>query len=154
MLIVSIAFLLGVVAGLRAMTPLAAVSWAARLGLLKLNGTPPAFLGYTFTPYILTLAAIGELVNDKLPKTPSRKTPPQFIARVVIGSLVGAAIGASAGSLFLGLIAGAIGAVAGTLGGAAVRGKLAQAFGKDLPAALLEDVVAIVLAFVAITRLG
>jgi uncharacterized membrane protein len=33
--------------------------------------------------------------------------------------------------------------VIGTLGGAAARGKLAASFGKDRPAALIEDVVAI-----------
>jgi hypothetical protein len=32
------------------------------------------------------------------------------------------------------LLAGALGAVVGTLGGASIRGRLAQAFGKDLPA--------------------
>jgi uncharacterized membrane protein len=36
------------------------------------------------------------------------------------------------------------------LGGAAARGRLAAMFGKDLPAALLEDVLAIVLAVVAV----
>ena len=41
------------------------------------------------------------------------------------------------------MIAGIIGAVVGTYGGAAVRGRLAAAFGKDLPAALIEDVVAV-----------
>ena len=47
------------------------------------------------------------------------------------------------GSLVAGLIAGIIGAVIGTLGGAAFRARLAAAFGKDRPAALIEDVVAI-----------
>jgi uncharacterized membrane protein len=55
--------------------------------------------------------------------------------------------------LTIGLIAGAVGAVAGTLGGAAVRTKLTEVFGKDLPAALLEDAVAIILAIVVVTRL-
>ena len=76
-----LAFLIGVVSGLRALTAPAAVSWAARLGFLKLEGTPLAFMGYVATPYIFSLLAIGELINDKLPKTPSRKVPPQFIAR-------------------------------------------------------------------------
>jgi uncharacterized membrane protein len=153
-MIIMIAFLLGVVSGLRALTPIAVVSWAAKLGLLKLDGTPLAFLGYAFTPYIFTILALAELFNDKLPKTPSRTVPPQFITRVVSGAFVGAAIGASANSLIVGLLVGAVGAVIGTLGGSAVRGKLAAAFGKDLPAALLEDVVAIVLAILAVTRLG
>ena len=149
-----LAFLIGVVAGLRAMTAPAAVSWAAHLGLLPLQGTPLAWLGYAFTPYIFTVLALGELINDKLPKTPSRTVPPQFIARVISGSLVGAAIGAASQSLILGLIAGAVGAVVGTLGGAALRSKLAGLFGKDLAAALLEDATAIILSIVVVTRLG
>jgi uncharacterized membrane protein len=93
------------------------VSWAARLGWLNLQGTPLAWLGAAVTPWIFTAAAIGELVNDKLPKTGSRKAPPAFIARILMGSLCGAAIGAAGGALAPGLVAGAAGAVAGTLGG-------------------------------------
>jgi len=147
-----LAFLIGVVSGLRALTAPAAVSWAARLGLLKLEGTPLAFMGYVATPYIFSLLAIGELINDKLPKTPSRKVPPQFIARVLMGALSGAALGAGSGALVLGLVCGAIGAVAGTLGGASARGALSRAFGNDLPAALIEDMVAILLALFVVTR--
>jgi uncharacterized membrane protein len=153
MTVLLLAFLIGIVSGLRAMTAPAAVSWAARLGWLKLAGTPLAFLGYVATPYIFTVLALGELVNDKLPNTPSRKVPPQFIARIVTGSLSGAAIGAGSGMLLAGLAIGAVGAVAGTLGGAEVRGALARAFGKDLPAALLEDVTAILLSILTVTRL-
>ena len=149
-----LAFLIGVAAGLRAMTAPAAVCWAARLGWLKLQGTPLAFLGAAVTPWIFTIAAIGELINDKLPKTPSRKVPPQFIARIVLGALCGAAIGATSGALAGGLIVGAIGAVAGTLGGAELRGRLVRASGgKDLPIALLEDAIAIALSFWVVTRL-
>jgi uncharacterized membrane protein len=76
MFILVLAFLIGVVAGLRAqLTAPAAVSWAAHLGLLPLQGTPIAGLGYAFTPYVFTVLALGELINDKLPKTPSRTVP-------------------------------------------------------------------------------
>jgi uncharacterized membrane protein len=129
MFVIVLAFLIGIVAGLRAMTAPAAVSWGARLGLLPLQSTSLAFLGYAATPYIFTLLAVGELINDKLPKTPSRKVPPQFIFRIISGAFSGAAIGAARQSLVLGLVAGAVGAVAGTLGGAAVRTKLAEVFG-------------------------
>ncbi|MDE1175153.1 MAG: DUF4126 domain-containing protein [Edaphobacter sp.] len=112
-----------------------------------------AFLGYAATPYILTVLALGELVNDKLPNTPSRKIPPQFITRVVTGALSGGAIGASAGMLWVGVLIGALGAVAGTLGGSALRGAMAKALGNDLPAALIEDAVAIVLSILIVTRL-
>jgi uncharacterized membrane protein len=147
-----LAFLIGCVAGLRAMTAPAAVSWAARLGWLKLEGTPLAFLGYAATPYIVTLLALFELVNDKRPGTGSRKAPGPFIARIVTGALSGAALGAPTGGLVGGLIAGALGAVAGTLGGYEFRSRLARAFGRDLPAALLEDTVAIALAVFLVSR--
>jgi uncharacterized membrane protein len=138
-----LSLLIGIVAGLRAVTAPAAVSWAARLGWLKLEPTSLAFLGYMYTPWILTLAALGELVTDQLPSTPSRKVPMQFGARLLMGGLSGAAIAAGDGLLLGGLCAGLVGAVVGTLGGSAVRGRLALLFGRDLPAALLEDAVAI-----------
>jgi uncharacterized membrane protein len=135
--------LVGVVAGLRTFTAPAAVSWAASLGWLPLQDTPLAFLGLTITPYVITLLALGELVADKLPQTPSRKRPPGFIARLISGGVCGAAIGAASGAPLAGLLAGVIGAVIGTFGGYEARVALAKAFGRDLPAALLEDVVAV-----------
>lgn len=146
------AFVIGIVAGLRAMTAPAVVSWFARSGGLAVVSTPLAFMGFKYTPIIFTILAVGELINDKLPKTPSRKAPPSFIARIVSGALTGATIGAAGNSLLLGLVLGAIGAVAGTLGGAAARGKLAAAFGRDLPAALVEDVIAIAVAVLCLWK--
>ena len=92
-----LAFLIGVIAGLRTMTAPAAVSWAAHLGWLPLQNTPLAFLGFAVMPYIITVLAIGELISDQLPTTPSRKVPVQFGARLVSGGLCGAAIGATGG---------------------------------------------------------
>lgn len=137
------ALLLGVVAGLRAMTAPAAVSWAAALGVLKLSGTPLAFLGAAATPWIVTAVAVGELISDQLPKTPSRKVPVQFGARIVMGGLAGAAVGLHAGALLPGVVLGVVGAVIGTYGGAAARAALAKSFRRDLPAALIEDLVAV-----------
>jgi uncharacterized membrane protein len=117
-----------------------------------LNHTWLAFLGYAFTPYALTLLAIGELVNDKLQKTPSRLVPAQFLARIVTGALCGLAIGLSRNGMVIGLIAGIAGAVAGTFGGAKARSVLAKRFGRDLPAALLEDAVALGIAAFAVLR--
>ena len=128
----------------------AAVSWAARLGWLPVGDSWAAFMGYAHTPYIFSLLAAVELVTDQLPKTPSRKTPPQFGARLVSGGFCGAVIGTAGGSLIGGLVAGIVGAVIGTLGGAAMRGQLAKAFGRDMPAALIEDVIAIVGAYLIV----
>src|ERR1700704_6476732 len=87
------AFLIGVIAGLRSMTAPAVVSWAARMGWLHLENTWLAFLGSSFTPYIFTVLAIGELIADKLPKTPSRKTAGPFVGHIVTGALSGGALG-------------------------------------------------------------
>jgi uncharacterized membrane protein len=146
------AFLIGTASGLRALIGVAIVSWAARLGILPLGHTWLAFLGYAFTPYILTLMAMAELVNDKLPKTPSRLIPPQFITRIVTSALSGLAIGLSGNGMISGLVAGIIGVVAGTFGGAKARRLLAKAFGRDLPAALLEDAVAFGISAFALFR--
>jgi uncharacterized membrane protein len=138
-----LALLIGVIAGLRALLAPAAIAWAARLGWLDLHAPFLAFLGYRWTPWLLSLLALGELAGDKLPTTPSRKTPPAFAARIASGALCGGAIGASAGQGLVGALLGAIGAVVGTLGGAAIRANLARAFVNDRPAALIEDAVAI-----------
>jgi uncharacterized membrane protein len=149
-----LAFLIGIIAGLRAMTAPAAVAWGAALGWFDVSQTPLAFMGYKWTPWIFTVLAAVELITDQLPTTPSRKVPMQFGARIIMGALTGATIGASGGSLVGGLIAGIVGAVVGTFGGAAMRGKLAAAFGKDTPAALIEDAVAIVGALLIISAVA
>jgi uncharacterized membrane protein len=147
------AFLIGVIAGLRSMTAPAAVSWAARLGWLHLENTGLAFLGFAFTPYIFTVLAIGELIADKLPKTPSRKAPGPFAGRIVTGALSGAALGAASRGLAGGLVAGALGGIAGTMGGYEFRARLVKAIGgNDLPIALLEDIIAIGGAILIVSR--
>lgn len=143
-MILLLACLIGIVAGLRTMTAPAAVAWAAHLGWFSVADTPLAFMGYQWTPWIFSILAAVELVTDQLPSTPSRKVPVQFGGRIVVGALVGATVGAAGGMLFAGLIAGVVGAVIGTYGGAAARARLASAFGRDLPAALIEDAVAVV----------
>lgn len=153
-----LAFLIGLVAGLRTMTPPAAVSWGARLGWLNLHGTPLAFLGASAATWILSAAALSELVADKLPGIPSRKTPAPFIGRVLMGAFCGTALGMNAnanalsGALAAG-VAGAVGAIAGTLGGYESRARLVRAIGgKDWPIALLEDAIAVGLAFWVVRR--
>jgi uncharacterized membrane protein len=141
-----LSFLIGVVAGLRSLTAPAVVSWAAHLGWLHLEATPLAFMGYAATPYIFTVLALGELVADQLPNTPSRKSPPGFGARVLMGALSGAALGAASMALAGGAVAGVVGALVGMYGGYEVRVRGARAVGRDWPVAVAEDLVAIGLA--------
>ena len=62
-----LAFGIGIVAGLRSMTAPAAASWAARLGWIHLGGSHLAFMGSLVAVWTLSILALGELVNDKLP---------------------------------------------------------------------------------------
>jgi len=142
--------LIGVVAGLRALTAPAVVSWAAFLGWIDLSETWAGFMGAAVTPWIFSILAIVELVTDQLPNTPSRKVPMQFGARLVSGGFCGAVLGAAAGNWSLGLVLGVIGAAIGTYGGAWARGALARGLGSDRPAALIEDAVAILGGFLIV----
>jgi uncharacterized membrane protein len=149
-----LALVIGIIAGLRTVMAPVAITWAAATGRLDLAGSPLAFFGGTYAPWFVTLLAIGELVSDKLAGTPSRKTPPQFLARLASGGACGAAVGAGAGALWLGLGLGLLGAVIGTFGGAAARAALAARFGRDRPAALIEDAVTIGGALLVFVGLG
>jgi uncharacterized membrane protein len=152
--VLTLAFAIGVITGLRALTAPAVVSWAARLRWLDLENTWAAFLGYAATPYIFTVLAVAELVNDKLPKTPSRKTTGPFAARIVLGALSGAAFCAAANqSAALGAVFGGLGAVAGTLGGYEARTRSVKALNvPDLVIAVVEDAIAIGGGFFVVSR--
>jgi uncharacterized membrane protein len=124
------AFLLGVVAGLRTLTAPAAL-YLARGGVAG---------------YVLAVAALAELVVDMLPKTPPRTFPPGLIGRVVSGAFVGWMLCAWQGAApVAGAVVGVAGALIGTYGGKAVRLLLIERAGV-VPAALIEDAVAIALA--------
>ncbi len=139
-----LALLIGVVAGLRSLTAPAVVAWAGFLTWINLQGTWASWLANIITVVILSVLAVGELVNDKLPKTPARTAPPVFAIRIIMGAFAGAVLGTVYGYKWGGLGAGVIGAVLGTLGGYQARKRLvAVSGGRDLPIALLEDAVAI-----------
>lgn len=143
-LVLLLALLIGVVAGLRALTAPAVVAWAAMLHWINLNGTWVEWLAHPVTVTVLTILAVGEWVTDQLPRTPSRKTPIQFGARLVTGGFAGAAIGTAWGYTVGGLGAGLIGAVLGTLGGYEARKRLVTANGgRDRPVAFAEDAIAV-----------
>ncbi len=143
-LVLLMALLIGIVAGLRSLTAPAVVAWAAFLGWINLHGTWASWVANIITVLVRTVLAVGELVVDKLPKTPARTAPPSFVARIVLGAFAGAVIGAAWHYTFSSLGAGVVGAVLGTLGGYQARRRLVAARdGHDLPIALLEDAVAI-----------
>lgn len=149
-MLIILSLLMGIVVGLRAMIGPAAISWGAYLGLFDISQSSLSFMGSIWAVAIFTVLAIVELITDQLPSTPSRKVPMQFAARIIMGALSGATIASAGGMLFLGMCAGVIGAVIGTFGGAGGRTYLANRLGRDLPAALTEDGVAIALALLIV----
>lgn len=148
-----LAFLIGIFAGLRSLTAPATVAWAAHLGWLKLD-SPLSFIGSLPSVVILTLLAVGELVGDKLPKTPNRTAPLGLIARLVTGGVSGACITSAGGQgALLGALLGAVGGVVGCFGGFKARKKLVKALNApDLYVALFEDLVAIAGCLWVVTR--
>src|SRR5271169_1775814 len=140
-LILCLVFAIGVIAGLRAFTAPTVVCWAADLGWINLHGSHLAFLGSIITVVIVTLLAIFELVNDKLPKTPNRTTPGPLGFRILTGGLSGAALAIAGGQgVLLGAIIAVVGALVGTFWGYQVRHQIVtQLKVKDIFVALLED---------------
>ena len=144
-LVLLLALLIGVVAGLRTFTAPAVIAWAALLQWINVDGTWASWMGHWITVAILTVLAVAELISDQMPAMPSRKTAPQFLARLVTGAFSGAVLGTAWGYRWGSLGAGMIGAVLGTVGGYAARTSLVRAnSGRDRPVALGEDVLAVV----------
>ena len=138
------AFLIGLFAGLRSLTPPAAVAWAVHLGWLTLR-RPLSLVGSLPAVIILSVLAITEIIFDKLPNTPSRTAPPGLIARVVTGGLTGACVSLGGGrSALLGAGLEVLGGIVGTFGGYQARARLVKSLRQpDFNIALIEDLIAI-----------
>ncbi len=150
----SVAPLLGVSTGLRSFTPLAVIAWFARSGKLPVEGTWASWFARPGVVVVLTVAAAGECVADKLPNAPDRTLPVAVAGRVILSGLAGAVVATALRRPVAGGIAlGVLGAVAGTYGGFYARTGLAKAAGRDWPVALAEDGLAMGLAVGAVRRL-
>jgi uncharacterized membrane protein len=149
-----LAFLIGVLTGLRALTPPAATAWAGHLGWLRLPrllswvGTPPAVA-------IFSVLALAELITDKLRKIPSRTRSLGLSARIVMGAFLGASVASGGGQgAIAGVSLGIVGALVGTFGGYQLRTGLVKALGApDFVVALVEDAVTIAGSLFLVSRL-
>jgi uncharacterized membrane protein len=137
-------FFIGFFAGMRSLTPPAITAWAVHFGWLKPEH-PLSWIGSWPSVIIFTLLALGELVADKLARTPPRTAPPGLIARIVMGALTGSCIASSSGNaIWIGAVLGIAGALAGTFVGFKLRTGIVKALQiPDLPVALMEDLIAI-----------
>lgn len=143
--------LLGFATGLRTMTPMAVLCWYAWMRAIPVEGTWAFWTAKPVTAIVFTVLAVGELIGDKLPKTPSRVSPGPLAARLVFGGLVGA-ISAIAleGPGIEGVVLGVVGAGIGSYVGFMLRRHLVSSFDcADWKIAVPEDLIAIVCAIFA-----
>lgn len=149
-----LAFAIGIIAGLRALTAPALVAWAANRGWLNLHGTPLSFMGSIAAVATFTTLAVVEFVTDQLPSTPARTKPVGLVARILLGGLSGTAVAMAGGqSAAFGCVLGAVGGVVGAFVGYQVRTGLVRALKvPDFVIAVLEDLVAVAGALFIVTR--
>ncbi len=86
------AFLMGLVGGQRAMTPLAAVSVAAARGELLADNGAPALLAHPLAAAGMLALAIGEMAGDKQATAPDRIVAIGLAGRFVTSAIAGAAL--------------------------------------------------------------
>ena len=145
MRIALLCFFIGFTAGLRSLTPPAVLCWSTFLGRLHFGWGKFALIGSPLAVAFTTLLACGELIADKLPRTPARTKPIGLAARVFTGSVCAIALSNTAGAnWYWGTIIGSIGAIAGAFAGYHARRVLVVRVGRpDLIVAIAEDVIAI-----------
>ena len=150
----ALVFAIGMIAGLRALTAPAVVSWAAHLGWLNLQDSHLAWMGSTAAVAIFSILALAEIINDKLPATGSRLAPPSLVIRSVTGALAGSGLAIAAHQLLLlGILVAIVGALAGSFIGYQVRHQIVAGLKiPDFPIALVEDAIAIGCGLLIVSR--
>jgi uncharacterized membrane protein len=84
--------LMGIIAGQRALTPLAVVAVAARRGELSLGNGAPRVLGHSAAATAAVALAAGEMAGDKMKPAPDRVMPAGLVARFATAAIAGAAL--------------------------------------------------------------
>ncbi|MEH3159517.1 MAG: DUF4126 domain-containing protein [Sphingomonas taxi] len=128
--------LIGLVAGQRGMTPLAAVTAAAVRGRLPARTPGAALLGHPVVAGGAALLAAAEMAGDKMPTAPDRTVPPGLIARGLTAGFAGAALARERRALAAGLAAAT--AIAASYAGLALRRRAMRRWGQT-PTGFVED---------------
>jgi uncharacterized membrane protein len=153
MSVLALAFIIGVLNGLRSFTPPAAAAWAAHRNWIKLQGALSPIRSFPVVA-VFTLLAAFELFADKMPWIPDRTTTMSLVGRGVMGALTGACVAAAGGqSVIIGVACGVGGAMVGAFGGYHARKRSAQALGvPDIYVALVEDLIGMAGSLWVVTR--
>lgn len=133
--------LMGAVAGMRAMTPLATVTNAARTRNLPADNGALPLLGSRLASSLAGTLAAGELAGDKMKTAPDRIVAAGMLARIATGAIAGAAL-APARQRPLAAVLGASAAVAAAYLTFNLRIRAMQRYGQT-PTGLVEDAIAV-----------
>lgn len=151
--------LLGVAVGIRSMVPLALLAIAERrtgkaAPLTASAPQPWALLTRWQAPAGFGLAAIGEMIADKLPFTPARIRVPVLAQRFACGAFAGVAVcPPSRPGVWLSAAIGGVSAVAGATGAYVARQQLDQRTPlPDVVWGLVGDALAVGLGSIALRR--
>ena len=140
--------LLGITTGLRSLTPMALICWYAYFGYLPVD--KPGRRGRRISGWrsCSTVLAVGELIGDKLPKTPDRTAPAPLLFRLIMAGMAGSiAAGALNEPGLEGVLLCVLGALLGAFGGYMLRRDLVEKMDcKDWHVALAEDLLTVLCA--------
>ena len=131
--------LMGLVAGQRAMTPLAVITAAAGRGALPRNAPMQGLLSHPVVIFGAAALAVGEMIGDKLPSAPDRIIIPGLLARSTTAAIAGAVL-APAGERKLAAMLAAATAVGASYIGFALRIRAMRHFSQT-STGLVEDAV-------------
>ena len=148
---------LGTVAGMRSQLPLTLLAGAVQACPRPRNRAVP--FSWLQSPRVLaasSVAAVGEMLGDKLPWTPSRLAPGPLLGRLVFGGAAAAGLAVVLGGPVLPTTAmGAAGAAFGAVVGNRARVRLVEATGIPDPLwAVVEDSIAVLLGLDAVRTLA
>ena len=141
-------FLIGLVGGQRATTPLAMVAVAATRDELPVDNGAPRLLADPLVAAGAVALAIAEMAGDKQKSAPDRIVPVGLAARFVTSAIAGAAL-APRRQRALGAAIGGVTAVAASFAGWRMRVKAMESYGQEATgfiedAAVLAGAAAIV----------
>lgn len=142
--------LIGVVSGLRSQLGPAAVALTTDPAERR---QPAALLAGPWAAAGTAAAAAGEMIGDKLPRTPSRLSPAGLLPRLAFGAFAAAALNSRRHDglpLAVAASVGAAAALGGSYAGARWRRAVRDRGRPDWPAAVAEDACAVALAYAAV----
>jgi len=145
-------FLMGLVGGQRAMTPLATVSVAAARGGLPAGNGAPRIIAHPFVAAGAVALAIGEMAGDKQKTAPDRIVPIGLAARLVTSAIAGAAL-VPRRQRWLGAAVGGSTAIVASYPGWRARIAAMPRYGQT-PTGLVEDAVVVAGAVTILWALG